>query len=155
MLLPIPTRPAVLSPPSIDDFEVLLLIGQGASSKVFLVRDKETKKLYALKQAPTWDQSADIVQEQEILKSIAHLPDAPASLLPLVGSWTDSEYSYLLTVSPICFTLITLAYAHLIISHGVVGKTCPACLSMVEDSRHQGFRRIWHNLQVQSRFSSP
>ncbi|KAJ7146014.1 kinase-like domain-containing protein [Mycena epipterygia] len=96
-LLPVPTRPAVLPPPTMDDFDILLLIGQGATSKVFLVRDKETKRLYALKQAPTWDQSADIEQEQQILLSIAHLSGTPASLLPLVGSWTDSEYSYLLT----------------------------------------------------------
>ncbi|KAJ7146010.1 kinase-like domain-containing protein [Mycena epipterygia] len=96
-LFPVPIRPVVLPPPTADDFDILLLVEQGATSKVFLVRDKETKRLYALKQAPTWDRSADIVQEQGILKAIAHLPDAPASLLPLVGSWTDSEYSYILT----------------------------------------------------------
>ncbi|KAJ6553964.1 kinase-like domain-containing protein, partial [Mycena vulgaris] len=81
----------------IDDFVHLLPIGCGGTSTVFLVREKETGQLYALKQAPKWDQSADVGQEQSILKSITGLPDGPASLLPLVGSWADDRHYYLLT----------------------------------------------------------
>ncbi|KAJ7147317.1 kinase-like domain-containing protein, partial [Mycena filopes] len=79
------------------DFDVLHLIGRGKTSTVYLVRDKTTGKLYALKQAPKKAQAADIEQEQNLLKSIADLPDSPKSLLSLVASWSDSEYFYLLT----------------------------------------------------------
>ncbi|KAJ7715138.1 kinase-like domain-containing protein, partial [Mycena metata] len=83
--------------PRISDFDVLLLIGRTKSSSVYLVRDKATQKLYALKQAPKKDQAADVEQEQYILKSIVGLQDAPESLLSLVASWSDSEYFYVLT----------------------------------------------------------
>ncbi|KAJ7778524.1 kinase-like domain-containing protein, partial [Mycena metata] len=79
------------------DLDVLLLIGRTKSSSVYLVRDKATQKLYALKQAPKKAQAADVEQEQYILKSIAGLQDAPESLLSLVASWSDSEYFYVLT----------------------------------------------------------
>ncbi|KAJ6554519.1 kinase-like domain-containing protein, partial [Mycena capillaripes] len=81
----------------VDDFDQLFVLGRGASASVFLVREKVTQRLYALKQAPKCDQSADIELEQHILKSIAALPDAPRSLLPLVASWTDSANYYILT----------------------------------------------------------
>ncbi|KAJ7160774.1 kinase-like domain-containing protein, partial [Mycena filopes] len=83
--------------PSLKDFDVLHLIGRGKTSTVYLVRSKSNGKLYALKQAPKKAQAADIEQEQNLLKSIAGLPDAPKSLLSLVASWSDSEYFYLLT----------------------------------------------------------
>ncbi|KAJ7147354.1 kinase-like domain-containing protein, partial [Mycena filopes] len=83
--------------PSLADFDVLNLIGRGKTSTIYLVREKATRKLYALKQAPKKAQAADIEQEQNLLKSIADLPDAPKSLLSLVASWSDSEYFYLLT----------------------------------------------------------
>ncbi|KAJ7778443.1 kinase-like domain-containing protein [Mycena metata] len=83
--------------PGISDFDVLLLISRTKSSSVYLVRDKATQKLYALKQAPKKAQAADVEQEQYILKSIAGLQDAPESLLSLVASWSDSEYFYVLT----------------------------------------------------------
>ncbi|KAJ7160801.1 kinase-like protein [Mycena filopes] len=93
-----PSAVALASPsPSLKDFDILHLIGRGRTSTVYLVRDKATGKLYALKQAHKKAQAADIKQEQNLLKSIADLPDAPKSLLSLVASWSDSEYFYLLT----------------------------------------------------------
>ncbi|KAJ7762825.1 kinase-like domain-containing protein [Mycena maculata] len=89
--------PTVPRTASLDQFDVLHRIGQGGTSSVFLVRQQERQRLFALKQAPKWDQSADVNQEQNILKKIATLPDAPRSLLPLVASWSDSENSYILT----------------------------------------------------------
>ncbi|KAJ7141833.1 kinase-like domain-containing protein [Mycena crocata] len=83
--------------PSIDDFDTLLLLGRGGTSSVFMVREKKTDALYALKQAPKSQQTADLVQEQEIMKAITELPESPRSLLPLVGSWSDDRYFYLLT----------------------------------------------------------
>ncbi|KAJ7468488.1 kinase-like domain-containing protein [Mycena latifolia] len=83
--------------PTMEDFIVLSQIGRGGTSSVFLVKEKETGKLYALKQAPKWEQDADIAQEQSILKEVAGLPDGPRSLLTLVGSWADSDNYYLLT----------------------------------------------------------
>ncbi|KAJ7041243.1 kinase-like domain-containing protein, partial [Mycena alexandri] len=91
--LPKPTPPT----PSKDDFDVLLSIGHGASSSVFLVREKATQKLYSLKQSPRQGQSSDVEQEQHILQAVASLPNAPRSLLSLAASWTDSEFFYLLT----------------------------------------------------------
>ncbi|KAJ7147387.1 kinase-like domain-containing protein [Mycena filopes] len=93
-----PSAAALASPsPSLKEFDVLHLIGRGKTSIVYLVREKTTGKLYALKQAPKEAQVADIQEEQRLLKSIADLPDAPKSLLSLVASWSDSEYFYLLT----------------------------------------------------------
>ncbi|KAJ7147365.1 kinase-like domain-containing protein, partial [Mycena filopes] len=83
--------------PSLKDFDILHLIGRGRTSTVYLARRKINGELYALKQAPKKAQAADIKQEQDLLKSIADLPDAPKSLLSLVASWSDSEYFYLLT----------------------------------------------------------
>ncbi|KAJ7490119.1 kinase-like domain-containing protein [Mycena galericulata] len=91
---PASTTPRALST---DDFDVLLPIGHGTSSSVFLVRNKATKALHALKKAPKLDQLADIHTEQSILKSIAALPDAPRSLLSLEASWADSKNHYMLT----------------------------------------------------------
>ncbi|KAJ7166478.1 kinase-like domain-containing protein [Mycena crocata] len=84
-------------PPSVDDFEILLLLGRGGTSSVYMVRERKTRALYALKQAPKSCQSADLAQEQLIMKCITELPDSPRSLLPLVGSWSDDQYFYLLT----------------------------------------------------------
>ncbi|KAJ7484092.1 kinase-like domain-containing protein, partial [Mycena galericulata] len=81
----------------VDDFEILLLIGRGSSSSVYLVRDKGSKKLYSLKVVPRRNRSSDVVEEQQVLKTFAGLPDAPRSLLYLVASWRDSVNSYLLT----------------------------------------------------------
>ncbi|KAJ7270775.1 kinase-like domain-containing protein, partial [Mycena haematopus] len=83
--------------PSLDDFEQLLLIGRGATCSVYLVRQKATGCLYAMKQMAKFDQPADAEQEQRILKAIATLSDAPRSLLSLEASWTDAEYFYLVT----------------------------------------------------------
>ncbi|KAJ7356591.1 kinase-like domain-containing protein [Mycena albidolilacea] len=82
---------------SLIDFEHLALIGSGATYSVYLVRQKSTGGLYALKQAAKLDQSADIQNEQDILKSISGLSDAPKSLLALEASWSDADFYYLLT----------------------------------------------------------
>jgi serine/threonine protein kinase len=84
---------------SLQDFEHLALIGSGATCSVYLVRQKSTGGLYALKQAAKLDQPADIQNEQDILKSISGLSDAPKSLLALEASWSDAGFYYLLTVS--------------------------------------------------------
>ncbi|KAJ7836367.1 kinase-like domain-containing protein [Mycena olivaceomarginata] len=82
---------------SLKDFEHLALIGSGATCSVYLVRQKSTGGLYALKQAAKLDQPADIQNEQDILKSISGLSDAPKSLLALEASWSDAGFYYLLT----------------------------------------------------------
>ncbi|KAJ6463370.1 kinase-like domain-containing protein, partial [Mycena sanguinolenta] len=80
-----------------EDFHQLLLIGRGATCSVYLVREKATGQLYALKQMSKFDQAADIEQEQAILKTITTLPDVPRSLISLVASWTDKDHFYILT----------------------------------------------------------
>ncbi|KAJ7442166.1 kinase-like domain-containing protein [Mycena galericulata] len=100
--VPVPASPPLTASTtpralSTDDFDVLLPIGHGTSSSVFLVRNKATKALHALKKAPKLEQPADIHTEQSILKSIAALPDAPRSLLSLEASWADSKNHYMLT----------------------------------------------------------
>ena len=95
---PVVSAPSSPRAPSVDDFEFLLQIGRGGTATVFLVREKGTSRLYALKQAPKWEQTADLEQEQATLKMMASLPDGPRSLLSLVASWADRDYFYLLTV---------------------------------------------------------
>ncbi|KAJ7631898.1 kinase-like domain-containing protein, partial [Mycena polygramma] len=72
-------------------------LGKGASSEVVLVREKVTKMHYALKVAPRRFDGADIRQEKDVMERIAQLPDAPASLLPLAASWSDSTNYYMAT----------------------------------------------------------
>ncbi|KAJ7686841.1 kinase-like domain-containing protein [Mycena rosella] len=69
----------------------------GGTSSVYLIQEKETSKLYALKQVPKWEQYTDVVQEQAILRTMAALLDGASSFLLLVGIWSDSKYHYLLT----------------------------------------------------------
>ncbi|KAJ6469071.1 kinase-like domain-containing protein, partial [Mycena vitilis] len=79
------------------DFDQLLKLGKGASSEVVLVREKVTRQHYALKIAPRKFDGADIRQERNVMESIALLPNAPASLLPLAASWSDSTNFYMAT----------------------------------------------------------
>lgn len=69
-----------------DDFEVIKFLGKGAFGKVYMVRRKKTKDIYALKMIKiqqNWDQKEldSIKNEHEILSKIAgeHLVKAPFS----------------------------------------------------------------------------
>ncbi|KAF7373396.1 hypothetical protein MSAN_00549200 [Mycena sanguinolenta] len=53
--------------PSLADLEQLLLIGHGATCSVYLVHQKVTDQLFAMKQLPKYDQAADVEQELSIL----------------------------------------------------------------------------------------
>lgn len=70
----------------VDDFEVIKFLGKGAFGKVYMVRRKKTKDIYALKMIKiqqNWDQKEldSIKNEHEILSKIAgeHLVKAPFS----------------------------------------------------------------------------
>ncbi|KAJ7201606.1 kinase-like domain-containing protein, partial [Mycena pura] len=81
----------------LDDFDILHRIGWGATSTVYLVRERATGNLYALKQALKHSSNGDVAEEQRTLRHLAETPDVPKSLLPLIASWSDSEYIYFLT----------------------------------------------------------
>ncbi|KAJ7639485.1 kinase-like domain-containing protein [Roridomyces roridus] len=83
---------------STGDFDPLLKLFQTQSSSVHLVRDRAYGRIYTMKSTPRNSPSA--IAERNVLKTIAQLPSAPRSLLPLVASWNDSKSSYI--VIPWC-----------------------------------------------------
>ncbi|KAJ7639427.1 kinase-like domain-containing protein [Roridomyces roridus] len=80
---------------STGDFDPLLKLFQTQSSSVHLVRDRAYGRIYTMKTTPRNSLSA--IAERNVLKTVAQLPDAPRSLLPLVASWNDSKSSYIVT----------------------------------------------------------
>ncbi|KAJ7083665.1 kinase-like domain-containing protein [Mycena belliarum] len=81
---------------SLDNFDVLRLLGKGATSRVFLVRCKRSEALYALKVVPkTRSSISNLPHEEKALRCIAE--DGCPFLILLAGSWEDTANFYLLT----------------------------------------------------------
>ncbi|KAJ7639532.1 kinase-like domain-containing protein [Roridomyces roridus] len=80
---------------STGDFDPLLELFQTQSFSVHLVRDRAYGRIYTMKSTPRNSPSA--IAERNVLKTIALLPNAPRSLLPLVASWNDSKSAYIVT----------------------------------------------------------
>ncbi|KAJ7201615.1 kinase-like domain-containing protein [Mycena pura] len=59
----------------LDDFDILHRIGWGATSTVYLVRERATGNLYALKQALKHSSNGDVAEEQRTLRHLAETPD--------------------------------------------------------------------------------
>ena len=62
---------------SINDYDILKSIGEGAFGKVFLARDKETQTLYAIKALEKQhivksDKTKHVYREKEILIKFMH-----------------------------------------------------------------------------------
>ncbi|KAJ7489552.1 kinase-like domain-containing protein [Mycena latifolia] len=79
---------------ALDDFDILLPIGEGATAKVYLVQHKRSRERYALKVAPKTHSST--AREQRVLHSISQSCSSPF-LLRLEASWHDSAHYYLLS----------------------------------------------------------
>ncbi|OJT10987.1 Serine/threonine-protein kinase AtPK1/AtPK6 [Trametes pubescens] len=79
-----------------DDFQLLSQLGEGGQGAVFLVQERATERLYALKVAEKNAHPAInemMFREQEVLESIAGSP----WFLSLKASFEDDQYFFLLT----------------------------------------------------------
>lgn len=81
----------------LEDFELLSLIGDGANSSVFLARNKETQKIFAMKimkKARFISRKEEylIMEERKILEEHGH---SHPFLVTLHFAFQDSEYLYL------------------------------------------------------------
>jgi serine/threonine protein kinase len=95
-------EPTFTKTPTLGDFDVLKMIGKGASGKVFLVRNKATQEIYSLKVVPKSGRFEDVIREQGLLRAIEEGGDTACFVLSLVASWHDTENYYLLTVRLSC-----------------------------------------------------
>lgn len=81
-----------------DDFRVVGELGEGGQASVYLVQERATERLYALKAAEKSEypeMNELMFREQAVLESIAGSP----WFLSLKASFEDDEYFFLLTVS--------------------------------------------------------
>ncbi|KAF9466262.1 kinase-like domain-containing protein [Collybia nuda] len=84
--------------PRLSDFIVLKLLGTGGHSKVFLVKEKLTSRLQALKVISKdghQDQFIIILSEQRIQAKLSM--DDHECFLPLISSWHDENNFYLVS----------------------------------------------------------
>ena len=94
-------QPATTTP-RLDDYELLRFLGEGANATVYLVREKQTSHLYALKAVEKYDPATgrkvswDMVKnEQSTLREL----NGNDFVLPLHACFHDSENFYLVTAS--------------------------------------------------------
>lgn len=85
---------------TIADLRLSCVLGSGGQGVVYLVQDRTTHKLFALKaimkQSGRSHRHLNIFGEQDLLKRMAGNP----RFLSMQASFEDSYYFYLLTVSP-------------------------------------------------------
>ncbi|KAF8894663.1 hypothetical protein BD779DRAFT_855924 [Infundibulicybe gibba] len=91
-----PTPKPCMSP---HDLDILKEIGAGRTSKTYLVRHKESAKLYALKVVSKAGLS-DAEVQRTLKQQAVHAVIAKTGnfLLPLVASWHDERNFYITTV---------------------------------------------------------
>ncbi|KAN0124444.1 Protein kinase-like domain containing protein [Russula decolorans] len=87
------------STPCLDDYEVLCNLGKGANATVYLVREKNTRHLYALKAVDKFTEAGRKVACSTVLNEQAALTKLSGSefILPLHACFHDTEYWYLVT----------------------------------------------------------
>lgn len=87
------------STPCLDDYEVLHTLGKGANATVYLVREKNTPHLYALKAVDKFNEAGRKVACSTVLNEQAALTKLSGSdfILPLHACFHDTEYWYLVT----------------------------------------------------------
>lgn len=90
----------VPSDPRLNDFDILKRLGAGRNSKVYLVREKLTSRLQALKiisKDGRQDDFDNILSEQRVQAKVSSSSDSEW-FLPLISSWHDGNNFYLVTV---------------------------------------------------------
>ncbi|KAI9448418.1 kinase-like domain-containing protein [Lactarius indigo] len=94
-------EPAQCAPgtPCLDDYEVLRTLGAGANATVYLVREKHTSHLYALKAVDKYTASGRKVSSSMVLNEQATLTELNGNdfVLPLHACFHDTESFYLVT----------------------------------------------------------
>ncbi|KAH9065128.1 kinase-like domain-containing protein [Lactarius deliciosus] len=85
--------------PCLDDYEVLRTLGAGAHATVYLVREKHTSHLYALKAVDKYTASGRKVSSRMVLNEQATLTELNGNdfVLPLHACFHDTESFYLVT----------------------------------------------------------
>lgn len=90
--------------PCLDDYEFLRTLGTGANATVYLVREKHTANLYAVKAVDKYTAGgrkiacSTVINEQAALRAM----NGNDFILPLHACFHDTENYYLVTVSS-CF----------------------------------------------------
>ena len=90
-----------LGTPCLDDYEVLRTLGAGANATVYLVREKHTSHLYALKAVDKYTATGRKVSCSMVINEQSTLTELNGSdfVLPLHACFHDTEYFYFVTVS--------------------------------------------------------
>lgn len=90
-----------------DDFQVVGELGEGGQASVYLVQERATARLYALKAAEKSEypeMNELMFREQAVLESIAGSP----WFLSLKASFEDDQFFFLLTVSSDCTSVSSM-----------------------------------------------
>jgi serine/threonine protein kinase len=87
--------------PCLDDYEFLRTLGAGANATVYLVREKHTSHLYALKAVDKFTANGRKVSTSMVINEQSTLTELNGNdfVLPLHACFHDSENFYLVTVS--------------------------------------------------------
>ena len=96
--------------PCLDDYDFLRTLGTGANATVYLVREKHTSHLYALKAVDKYTQAGRKVACSMVFNEQAALTKLSGNdfILPLHACFHDTEYYYLVTVRAEAFQLTLL-----------------------------------------------
>jgi serine/threonine protein kinase len=94
--------------PCLDDYDVLRTLGTGANATVYLVRERHTSHLYALKAIEKYNASGAKVSSSTVTNEQAILSGLNGSdfILPLHACFHDTENFYLVTVRALFVTPI-------------------------------------------------
>lgn len=94
--------------PCLDDYVVLRTLGAGAHATVYLVREKHTSHLYALKAIEKYTASGANVPSSMVTNEQAILSGLNGSdfILPLHACFHDTENFYLVTVRSLLSPLL-------------------------------------------------
>ena len=102
-----PARRVTTTTPCLDDYEPLRTLGAGANATVYLVREKHTSHLYALKVVDKFVANGQKVLTSMVINEQSALAELNGNdfVLPLHTCFHDSENFYLVTVSAPVFWL--------------------------------------------------
>ncbi len=87
--------------PCFDDYEILRTLGTGAHAVVYLVREKQTSHLYALKAVYKYTEAGRRVSWSTVINERTTLMELSGNdfILPLHACFHDTDYFYFVTVS--------------------------------------------------------
>ena len=87
--------------PCLDDYDFLRTLGAGANATVYLVREKHTSHLYALKAVDKFTTNGRKVSSSMVINEQSALAELNGNdfVLPLHACFHDTENFYLVTVS--------------------------------------------------------